>query len=369
MSLPDYQVTVIDPYSSQVIRIFDTRAFSSLHYSLVLNGIGALVITFDTDEDLTNLFPLDALIDVQRSSPTTGALVREETYFVRLTHRLREANNEQFIVGGLSLNHLLARRVIDPNDDPLVAGGYSTKAGAADTVMREYAMEQMVTASIDRRFADLTVTAVPGTGESVGYRLRYENLLETFQDIAARGNMDFKVYRWEGRKMYLAIAPIGSNKTYTYNYPFTGFVILDPARGNLSNPSLLLDRRKEGNFGYFLGQGPGSQRITLEMEGDGITDSPWNRIEFQDDVRQAERDSPLQLLSEARTKLKDEAARIEFTFDMTGQLPGNSYREDWVVGDKITCQWQEVRVDLRIVGVEFDIDQGGEQMSIQTELI
>lgn len=369
MALPDYQITTISPTTGDVIRIFDSQSFSSLQYSLALNDIGALVMTFDTDEDLTDFFPLDALIDVQRSDPLTGDLVREETYFARLTHRLREGDQEQFIVGGLSLNHIIARRVVDPSDDPLQAGGYSTKAGASDSVMYAYANEQMVTAASARRFPAFSIDTVPGVGISTGKRLRYENLLKVFQGICGDNTMDFQVERRTGRNLALVIARIGANKTYARNYPFSGFVLLDPNRGNLTNPSLLFDRKDEATFGYFLGQGPGQQRILLPLSGDGIADSPWNRIEFQKDVRQAERGDALQLLTEARNLLKEEAKKVEFTFEMTGQLPGNAYRIDWIVGDFITCQWDGVMVDLRIRGVEFNVDQSGESMDISMELI
>ncbi len=367
--LSDYQLVVIHPVSGQVIRIFDPQSFTSLHYSIVLNDIGACVITFDTEQDYSGIFPLDALIDVQRTSPITGDFMREETYFARLTHRLREGDHEQFIVGGLSLNHLLSRRVVDPADDPLQSGGYSTKAGAADSVMRAYAREQMVIAiNTARNFPDFSVATVPGNGINVGQRLRFENLLTVFQELALRGGVDFSIRRVTGRSTELIIAPIGANKTYTYNYPLSPFVMFDPARGNLTNPSIVIDRKGEGNYIYALGQGPGDQRITLQIQDPAGGDSPFNRCELKSDIRQAERGNALQLLTEARSKLKEEGKRVEFTFDISGLDPGSSYHIDFDVGDYVTAQWGDVRVDLRITGVEFDIDEGGEVMKVQTDL-
>jgi ReqiPepy6 Gp37-like protein len=367
--LSNFQLTVISPTTGQVIRVFDSQSFTALHYSIALNDIGALVVTFDTETDYSSLFPLDALIDVHRTSPITGQFVREETYLARLTHRLRESDHEQFIVGGVSLNHLLARRVVDPADDPLQAGGYSTKSGAADSVMREYAREQMVIAiNTARNFPSFSVATVPGIGIPIGRRLRYENLLVSFQEMALRGGVDFAVRRVTGRAMELTIAPIGEDKTYTYNYPVSRFVMFDPARGNLINPSIVIDRKTEGNYIYALGQGPGSQRITLQIQDPSGGDSPFNRCEFKADIRQAERNNALQLLTEARSKLRDEGKQIEFTFDISGLEPGSAYHVDWEVGDRITAQWDAVRVDLRIIGVEFDLDEGGETLKVQTEL-
>ena len=219
-----------------------------------------------------------------------------------------------------------------------------------------------------RIMPDFSVALVSGTGASVGARLRHENLFNVFQDLAARGGVDFKIVRSSGRLTELQIAPIGTDKTYSRNYPLTSFVILDPLRGNLENPSLLFDRKDEKNYGYFLGQGPGENRIQFELAGDGQYDSPWNRIEYQEDVRQAERGDTLQLLTQARTSLKEAAAAREFTFDISGNEPGNTYRQEWVIGDRITAQWGSESVDLRIIGVEFEVNSNGESLKVITEL-
>src|SRR5687768_5245196 len=142
MPLPDYQLTVIHPSTGQPLTVITGSGIDDLVYSKVLNNIGALAMTLPEGHDWSSIFVLDSLIEVARTSPLTGTLQTEETYLTRLTHRFREGDEELYVVGGLSLNHLLARRVIDPDDDPLAAGGYSTKAGPADDVMRAYAREQ-----------------------------------------------------------------------------------------------------------------------------------------------------------------------------------------------------------------------------------
>lgn len=371
MSLPDYQVTVIDPATGQVVMIFDGIALYELRYNRPLNDIGAMALTLPVEGNalrLRSIFSLDALIEVARTSPVTGRLQVEDTFLTRLTHRFREGNEERFVVGGLSLNHLLSRRVIDPDDDPLAAGGYSTKAGPADVVMRAYAREQCGDlASADRQFPNFSVGPVGSIGNGVGKRARYENLFELFQELSRSSSMDFIVTRLTSNILRLTIAPIGSDKSKSSNYPFAPFVMLNPDRGNLANPSLVIDRKKEGNFCYALGQGQGEFRIVSKVTGQGLGDSPYNRLEFTEDVRLAERGQAQQLLTGALDALKERQPVKEFTFEPSGQEPGNIYRQDWDVGDLVTAAWDDESLDLRVRDVELDISASGETISVVME--
>lgn len=368
--LPDYQFVCRDPITGEVRIVLDNSSFYEVRYSRALNDIGAFAITLPSDIRWAQIFTLDALIDVERTSPITGALQVEETFLVRLTHRFRDGDQERFIVGGLSLNHLLARRVVDPDDDPTAAGGYSTKAGPADDVLRDYAREQCGDlASAIRQYPNFSVGSVGSVGLSVGRRLRYENLLEVFQDVANQGGVDFLISRITGNTLRLTIAPIGTDKTKTYNYPFAPFVQLDPARGNLSDPSLLFDRREEQNFVYALGQGPGEQRITLKYSGLGIGDSPYNRVEFTSDVRTAERGDSTTLATGARAALFEKQARKEFTFAPSGSEPGAIYQLDYVLGDTLTAAWGDESIDLRVRSVDISLSEDGEKIEPRLEPI
>lgn len=371
MSLPDYQITVIDPVTGQTITVYDGSALYEMRYNRPLNDIGAIAITLPVQDNglrLRGIFTLDTLVEVARTSPVTGKLQVEETFLTRLTHRFRENNEQRFVVGGLSLNHLLSRRLIDPDDDPLAAGGFSTKAGPADEVMRAYAREQCGDlASSDRQFPNFSVGSVLSVGTGVGKRLRYENLFEIFQELSRSGGVDFVVKRVIGNTLRLTVAPIGSDKSTSTNYPFAPSVMFNPDRGNLANPSLVMDRKKEGNVCYALGQGQGEFRIVAKVTGTGMGDSPYNRLEFAEDVRIAERGQADQLLTAAREALKERQPQREFTFDTSSQAPGNVYRQDWDIGDVVTAAWDEEQINLRIRDVELNISDSGEDINVVME--
>lgn len=366
MPLPTYQLTVRDPATGAVRTVLSGEAFDDCKYSRILNDIGLFAMTLPRNPDWADVFTLDALIDIERTSPLTGILQVEETYLTRLLHRFREGNVERFVVGGLSLNHLLSRRVIDPTNDPLAAGGYSTKAGPSDVILAAYANEQCGSlAAAARQFPNFQVGAVGGVGAPAGKRLRYENLLEVFQDVAnqANSNTDFLIYRLVDNITRLQIGPIGTDKTRTRNYPGFPFVEVNPIRGNLVDPSLLIDRKDEQNYVYALGQGPGENRIVFQLQGLGVYDSPFNRIEFTTDVRTAERGDNTTIATQARSALFEKQAIREFTFQPSADKPGNVYRQDWDIGDILTCAWDDEKLDLRVREVEITLDSGGETIT------
>jgi hypothetical protein len=368
--LPSYQIAVLDCLTGDVLQIFDSTAFYDLRYNRALNDVGALVLTLPFDSRLPEIFAKDNFIEVMRASPLTNSLQVEETYFCRLTHRFREGNDERFIAGGLSLNHLLARRIIDPDDDPLGAGGYSTKAGIADEVLRAFAREQMGDlASTIRQFPNFSIDLVPGTGVTVGMRARYDNLLKVFHDLAVQGETDFQISRLSANNLHLTIAPIGRDRTKTANYPYSSFTQFDPNRGNLSSPSLVLDSKKEQNLCYALGQGQGDTRIVAKVTGDSIADTPYNRIEFSEDVRKSDRDNSLYLFTAARKALRANQVDREFTFDPIPNTGGCVYHLDWDLGDHVTAAWDNMSVDIRITDVENQISTDGEQIHATLEAL
>ena len=369
MSLPAYQISVTDAATGTTNTVYDATAFDDLKYSRVLDDVGMLALTMPYSASLADIFTLDSLIDVQRTSPITGYLQTEDVYLTRLTHHFREGDEEKFVVGGFSLNHLLTRRLIDPIDDPLASGGYSTKAGPADDVLVAYAREQCadLCATAARVFPNFTVAASASIGSPVGRRLRYDSLLKVFQDICKQSStvlMDFQIVRLYGNTLRLNVSPIGIDRTRSHNYPFAPFVELNPLRGNLSDPSLLFDRKEEANFVYALAQGPGESRIVTRITGEGVNDSPYNRIEFTADVRNAERGDNTTILTSAFAALFNKQARKEFTFKPNGTEPGAIYRNDYDLGDRVTCTFGTDSFDLRINGVEISLGSDSEDISI-----
>lgn len=368
MSLPNYQIKVFDSDSGATLNILDSASWTSLRYTRYINDIGKMVMVVPYSDVLYQVFDWDNFVEIKRTHPETGLVALEDTYLVRSKHRFWEDKFEWLVIGGLSLNHLLARRVINPADDGAATDGYSRKSGAADTVMRGYVREQAGDlASVARRTPGLSVPAVAGTGTSINKVYRYDNLFNAMQEMAYASGMDFQVVRTSLYYTEVRIAVIGTDRTRTANIgdrlPWLG---LSPSRGNLNNPSLDIDRSDEQNYIYVLGQGQGEKRIVYQQAGD-TSGSQFNRIEFVKDQRNVEKTDTAGLVTAATTEINKNKYKYEFTFELAEGNGGSTYHKDWELGDKATVIWNNTLTDLRIVGVEIEADDSGEFIDVEVE--
>ena len=359
---PSFQIVVIDPVLGTVSAVFDPASIHDLRYSRVLNDIGVLTLRMPYSSANRQAFKLDSLIEIYRTSPITGRLAKEDTYFARLFNRYRQGQIEDFIVGGVQLNDLIRRRVVDPADDPNAAGGYSTYAGAADTVLYNYAYYNLGPgASVPRRFPNLTIPVPQGIGNPVGYRLRYDDLLKTlFQDATTKGAIDFNIQRTSGANLELDLAVIGTDRRKSVNYPTQPWTGLDPQRGNMQDPNLTIDRKTEKNTVYALGQGQDVNRQLIIQTSNPGVDSPWNRCEYTDTNTNAQKGDTQTLLTAAVASLNTNQYKQVFSFKLTEFLPGGTYQQDWFLGDKVTVYYGDYSDELRIQSVEVFISSAGQ---------
>lgn len=365
MSLPSYQITVLSNTTGATLAVVDMIEIYELQYSRKLNDVGTFVAVLPSTAANYALFDWDTIIELYRTSPTTGQLMREETYLLRSKHRYREGNEERLVIGGMSLNHLLMRRIINPADDPAAVDGYSVKSGAGDIVIASYVNQQAgPSASAARQIPGLTVTPADGAGTAVNITARYENLFNKIQDIAWQSGVDFIIERASGLNFVFRTAIFGTDYTRSNNYPFTPWVGLNPARGNMQSPSLNIDRGNENNYVYALGQGQGEQRRVYEATGSSTVLSPFNRCEFAKDARNVDILNTDGLASAAFQALQDERVEVEFSFTPTGIEPGAIYRQNWDIGDRITAIWEDFSRDLRMTEVEIHLQGGDEEISV-----
>lgn len=369
MALQDYQLYILANTAGAVVAFYDQTSWYELRYSRMLNAVGMCVFTVESRDDWLTIFALDNFVEVQRTNPTTGVFEVEDTYLIRTRHTYIDGGVRKITIGAVSLNHLLLRRLVDPADDPLQAGGYSTKAGFADAIMAEYAYEQAgAGASVGRPFPNLTVQGVLNVGNTVGARLRFDNLLDVFKDLSVRGEVDFLISRSSLANMVLLIRQFGVDRTQTSNEGSGPFVRLDYRRGNMENPSLRLDRQSEANYVYLQGQGQGSTRELLEREGQGIADSPYNRIEFSADARNADKGDVSALLASADAELFKRQQVIEFDYTAIQGASGATYKVDFDVADYITIAFDDYRQDVRVIGIELTVNESGESITTFTEI-
>lgn len=368
MSLQDYQITIFNGATGATLAVFGGDQVL-LRYSRTLNDVGSLSLSLPIFAGYRTIFGLDYFIEVARTSPVTGLFTVEETYLCREVNTFRSGNEETLVVGALSLNHLIARRLIYPPDDPAQAGGYSTKAGRAEVVMREYLRQQMGDlASAARQTPGLTIPPGVGNGNSVGDRLRLDNLLTKMQDFAHRSFVDFRIRRLYDNVLQLDIMPIGSDRTRQSNELYgRPFVYFSTKRGNLNEPSLDIDRREEATFCFVEGQGQGANRLLYQVRGDTVFDSPFNRIEFTADASNAKDNDPTTIYGIGQDALRDKRYNPTLTFAPTGEDQGAVYGQDYAIGDTVTVEWDGFEQNLRVTSAEVTLAEQDESITITVE--
>lgn len=373
---PDYEIRIVSRSTGNVVQVYGPAVVTEIRYSVQLNGVGSLAVAFlsRANEVSTSQFsldyiqsitPKDTFIDVIRDG------IIEGTYLVSSFERgLDGTAAEYLVIGALSLEHLIARRILDPRDDSVQPnGGYVTKAGPADTILRALLREQMGDlASSPRVTQGLYIPPTPGTGSGSGIRRRYENLLGIVQTITNASDIDILMQRSNGTQIDVTLAPRGTDQTYGEHAPLGPYLVFAQQRGNLSNPAILWDSKEERSVVYVLGPGEGSNRaLYVAINSQLSAASPFGRSETVSDLRQSTPNLVTELIVEGQNKLQELAAEIKFNFAMNPSAGGALYRTDWIVGDYCSVVSGEIIRDVRITSAEFFVGVDGEIVTVKFE--
>ena len=374
MDLTMYEINILDYQGRQVYQ-FTNLGLQMMQYDRLYNDIGSfscVLVKEQAEWAMQNLLlptGLDYMAEIYRLNPKTQVREKEDTFFIRLANPYYAEDFGVFfmVIGGPSLDHLLTRRAIVPDEDPIAAGGYVTDAGDANRVISRLVEAHLGgLASDGRRLDNLEIRRV-GEGDESGYRSRFDGLLDTIQKQATAGRVQFKI-RHEGRgRLRLVVGQLSRDLTLDANYPGGEFTLLRRERGNLTKPSLILDYQEQKTVVYVRGKGNDDNETVLQQHAERDDISPYNRIEF---VVSGGRDDDEQgstyLLTEGKNALKEAHPKIEFTFPVE-DLPGFEYRVDYDIGDLVTADWEPFKSDLRVTGMQAQIRDDSETLKITVE--
>lgn len=361
-----YELVILDD-SGQAAAVLDTTVLTGLHYERALNSVGTFQVTLRADHPAAPLFVKDRLVEITRY-PSIGADVQHEgTYLVRYRRRYEDDDGMTWLIAsGVSLEYLLLARHIDPRNDPLVAGGYSTKAGPADDVICELVAQQAgAGAGVYQRVPDLTVAASGHVGNQVAGRWQWENLLDELQKLARTGGVDFFIRRGTGLALEFICEVIGDD--LRRNYAGEQAVIFTPAFGNMRAPDLAEDWKDEKTYVYLLGQGSETERDVYEQLSGHLFDTPYSYAAQVGDARQVKDGDATQYITQALEELAKGAAKTSFTFEVV--QAERQYRRLWDLGDRVTAAWLDYEADLRITGIEVEVSESDERVTPKLEAI
>jgi len=368
-----YQVAFYEP-TGRLVYIHTLTAVDQMAYTRRLNGVGAFMMSLPRALRQPVMLRKDALAQVYRSDPVTGQMREDGTYFLRSAEHV-PGTYDGLVIGGVSAEHLFKRRVYNPDDDPNVAGGFSTKSGPAVTVMREVVTEQMIAPAVnnERAFPGLSLASI-GEDTSPNYPFRREigqqNVLDVLSDVAKATRLDFWL-AFDGvdpagyPKFVFHAGRRGTDRS-KHSHPAGPYVYLTPSSGNLVEPQLTLDSTEEANAVYVLGKGANGNRLVYRQERSAaVVESPFNRVERA--VESSEADTLDELLAAASTALAEGAPQVTFSFVPLVTAAGAIYQLDWRLGDVVTVGAYSYEMDARVTAVTVTLTGAGETVEVETE--
>jgi len=374
----EYQLVVTHPVSGEVIDIVTQDRIEHLKYSRKINDVGIMSLTISINDNLANFISqVDLIFDIYRRNAIDGSLEYEDAYFLQMYDRsqINLQGDEKIIISGKSIDHLLKRRRIFPEDDPLGAGGFSTKDGDAAFVLSQFISNQIVNpfTNSNRRQSQVTLAPLPTISfyDTQQRRNQDDILLAVCQDIVNQVTepvLDFRLIHTGAAQIRVDIAPRGSDKTVTTRAPLSlDFTLISTRRGNLRNPQLVVDRRDEQNFVLVAGQGIADSRVFVSSTSSRLNDSPFNRKESTIDSKTGNSLEELQDAGAVEIVNQLPIEEIKFEF-----FPGSAqsvYNVDWIMGDLITAEYADYTEDHRIESVDITIQGANESIEFNSKRI
>lgn len=355
-----FQIMIIDHKTGKVKSVYNPQIVIDCSFSIALNSVSVAVVTLIYKKEYWENYGLDDFMEIYVDGGLGGGLVKFGTYLLRSREVFQESNIKQIAFSGVSLEHLLGRRLLKPTtDDNENGGGFITRAGKANDVIENIIKEQMIEPEdSNRKFVNLTVEK---SGESldVGIRERYKNVLEVILELVDRGSTDFYLQRTSLNNIVAKVGRRGSDKSYEGNFPLT-YTSFSLNFGNVKNSSFSEVRNEEANYVYVLGEGEGVNQEVYPLIGFGSSDSLYNLIEFEDSKRGGESTSSTgeQVFTQAVSNLKNRAFVKEINVELISTR-GYVFNEDFFIGDFVTVMFEGFRQKVRVTEVSIKIQKDG----------
>ena len=240
---------------------------------------------------------------------------------------------------------LIASRLAypDPSGPPYTAQEYDTRAGIAETVIKEYVRYNAADlAQPARRIVGLTVEDDYVRGGAVVGRARFDNLLELVQSLAYIGGVGVRCVDMQ----FAVYAPAD----------MSGDVVLSPELGTVLGYTYE-EARPESSYIICGGLGEGTARTFVETQNaEAIT--TWGRVEgFVDYARTS---VMAELLAQALAELDKASDTAKLTVTLPPEeTEGRRPLVDYSLGDVVSCVLDGEVVKLRLVQVEITTDTTG----------
>jgi hypothetical protein len=323
-------------------------------FSRVVNGVGAFALVISGVHPVVAYFVEGGQVEFWREDAAHGIpLYQEAGFLIDDLVEYTQGNESLFQASGVGYNGILARRVVAA----YAGSAQAEKTGAAETVIKEYVDEQIVSATdADRQIAGMTIQANAAGGDTIAVYGAWQSLLEVCQRIAKSGGGDFDIvgngdgawlFKWFTGQM-------GTDRSAS--------VIFALNYGNMKEPSWAETKSTSLNAILVAGQGAEADRATVWRETGapaGIT-----RREAFVDARDVETTTGLNTSGDAKLEESKFAAAFNFQPVQTAAM---QYGRDYFLGDLVTAKYLTHQQARKIVSVSVSVNRGApEVISIGT---
>lgn len=368
MVVARHQVRLKDS-AGTVVAVFDD--WRSLQYQRKVNGAGFITFIINGNDPRGNLLETDGQIEVLRSiPPSLGWYTDFDGIVEDFQDDTFENGNRQLTIVGSGPISLLGRRIIAYTSDATQAA----KTGVAETVMKEYVDEnvgpgatsppRLLSSGVMAGFA---LEADAGGGAAWTGQRSARGLLETCQEIANEGGIDFDVVR-TGAGAYefrTYLDQLGEDRTTTGLDPATGLnaagnapVIFSLEAGNIARCTYRIKRRGSSNAVYVFGQGQGGARdVVVSEDMADLVASPIARREVCRNGSSQEDAADLQQLADSYLTQLAPQESFEFEPRFTATT---LYGVNFSLGDRVTARYRSADFNKRVVGVTITVSDKGE---------
>jgi len=354
-----WQIRLKAADGSLVAVIDDYESFTAEKY---VNAKSVYALRMSGQNSKIALFELDGQLEFWRRWPEVGI---DWTKEIEAFHR-----NEDYIINvdgsftfqsmGLGYIDLTDRRIIAN----FTASAQSSKSGVAESVAKEFVLEQVgASAGAGRVTTGLSIEADGANGDTVTLARFSKNVLGVLQELARVGGGDFDVvgtgpatfeFRW-----YDGQLGTDRSATVVFSLPF----------GNMSQPQLSIHRSTERNAVWVGGQGEQTDRLLVwRTDAVAIAESTWNRHELFTDARNTAVEAGLN--SKGDMLLDKNRALTSLQFNVL-QTPSCLYGKHYFLGDLTKAQFDAGSISYsatkKITGVRFTVNvQRIEDLSVGT---
>lgn len=295
-------------------------------------------------------------IELHCQANENNLYLAQEDYFI-----LRDGYDEIGVIEG--------RKIGDGDDGAMIAatgrlGNCILERAIIDKTYNingkiEEAMRKLISEQLPKVYANIELGALNGFTETVSAQISYKSLLAALIALSKCSNIFFRLRPDVAGKKLIFETYKGKDRTISQaENPRVVFSDLDET---LSSPTYEKNKKNYKNYAIVAGEGEGDARTVITV----------NRIKAGEDRRELfvdakdlqkgdlTQDEYIAQLTQRGNEKLDEAVIVE-NFETSIETSGNyKYREDWDVGDEITCHKSEWNIiaDTRITEAEEVYEQ------------